>query len=69
MHVERMLKRVSLTAWVRMKMKYKVKLIFKYSDVVHVEADSEKEAVSLAINECMEEYECFYDAEISEEDE
>ena len=28
-------------------MKYKVKLIFKYSDVVHVEADNEKEVLKI----------------------
>jgi hypothetical protein len=46
--------------------KYKVKLIFKYSDVVHVEAVDEKEAIRLALEECQEQYECFYDAEIEE---
>jgi len=47
--------------------KYRVKLIFKYSDVVHVEADNEKEAVSMAMESCQEEYECWYDAEVTEE--
>ena len=47
--------------------KYKVRLVFKYSDVVHVEARSEKEAVAAALEECCEEYECFYDAEVEEE--
>ena len=46
-------------------MKYEVKLIFKYSDVVHVEADTEKEAIELALNDCQEEYESFYDAEVN----
>lgn len=49
-------------------MKYKVKLIFKYSDVVHVEADSEKEAIAKAMDECQEEYESFFDVEVTEED-
>jgi hypothetical protein len=49
------------------KMKYRVKLIFKYSDVVHVDAKDEKEAVSLALDECEEMYESFYDAEVTEE--
>lgn len=44
--------------------KYKVKLIFKYSDVVHVEAESEEEAIRVATDECDEQYECFYDAEV-----
>jgi hypothetical protein len=48
-------------------MKYRVKLIFKYSDVVHVEADSPKDAERKALSECCEEYESFYDAEITEE--
>jgi hypothetical protein len=47
--------------------KYRCYLVFKYSDVVHVEAESAKEAESLALQECEEAYECFYDAEISEE--
>jgi hypothetical protein len=49
-------------------MKYKVKLIFKYSDVVHVEADNEKDAIRQALDECKEQYECFYDAEIESEE-
>ena len=48
-------------------MKYAVKLIFKYSDIVHVEAENEKKAIGKALSECQEEYECFYDAEINEE--
>ena len=50
-------------------MKYKVKLIFKYSDVVHVEADadSEKEAIEKALQDCHETYESFYDAEVERE--
>jgi len=48
-------------------MKYRVKLIFKYSDVVHVEAESEKEAIALALEEAQEEYESFYDAEVMED--
>lgn len=49
-------------------MKYKVKLIFKYSDIVHVEAENEKEAIGKALEDCKEEYECFYDTEVEEED-
>ena len=48
-------------------MKYAVKLIFKYSDIVHVDADDKDSAVAKAMKECEEEYECFYDAEITEE--
>lgn len=48
-------------------MKYEVKLIFKYSDIVHVEAENEKEAIEKAMQECEEQYECFYDCEINEE--
>ena len=44
--------------------KYKVRLIFKYSDTVHVVATDEKEAISKALDVCHEEYECFYDAEV-----
>lgn len=47
--------------------KYKVKLIFKYSDIVHVEAKDEEEAEQLALEECQEEYESYYDNEITEE--
>jgi hypothetical protein len=46
--------------------KYKVKLIFKYSDTVHVWAKNEQEAIEKAMKECHEEYECFYDAEVEE---
>lgn len=46
---------------------YKVKLIFKYSDIVHVEAESEEDAISIALKECQEEFESFYDSEVSEE--
>ena len=45
---------------------YKVKLIFKYSDVVYVNAENEKEAVEYALPQCMEEYESFYDAKVTE---
>ena len=47
--------------------KYAVKLIFKYSDVVHVEACSKAEAISMALDECEEQFECFYDAEVEPE--
>ncbi len=30
-------------------MKYAVKLIFKYSDTVHVEADNKEDAISMAM--------------------
>ena len=48
-------------------MKYAVKLIFKYSDIVHVEANNKEDAIKEAMKECCEEYECFYDAEVNEE--
>jgi len=49
-------------------MKYRVKLIFKYSDVVHVEADNKEEAIKEALESEFEEmFECFYDAEVNEE--
>ena len=48
-------------------MKYRVKLIFKYSDVVHVEADNEEDAIKKAMFDCDEQYESFYDADVSEE--
>lgn len=44
--------------------KYKVKLSFIYSDVVHVEADNAKDAERKALEECREEYECFYNSDI-----
>ncbi len=47
-------------------MKYKVKLIFLYTDTVEVEADNKKDAVDKATDNCEEQYECFYDAEVSE---
>lgn len=47
--------------------KYRVKLKFIYSDVVHVEADNEEEAEGEAMKHCQEEYECYYDCEIEEE--
>lgn len=47
--------------------KYKVKLIFKYSDIVHVEAKDEKEAIAKALEECDEVFESFYDTEVTEE--
>jgi len=45
---------------------YQIKLTFKYSDTVSVEAESEKEAIKLALESAEEEYECFYDAEVME---
>ena len=47
--------------------RYKVKLTFKYSDIIHVEADNEPEAISRALLECEEEYESFYDAKVENE--
>jgi hypothetical protein len=49
-------------------MKYRVKLMFQYSDVVHVEANSEKEAIALALEDCHEDYEMFMDTEVTTED-
>ena len=48
-------------------MKYKVKLVFVYTDIVHVEAKDEKEAIEKALPECQEQYESFYDAIVEEE--
>lgn len=47
--------------------KYKVKLKFIYSDIVHVEAENEKQAIEIAFGDCCEQYENFYDAEVAEE--
>ncbi len=49
-------------------MKCKVKLTFQYSDVVYVEAGSEKEAIQKALTECNEQYESFSDAHVTIED-
>jgi len=49
-------------------MKFRVKLIYKYSDVVHVEADDKDDAIIKAMEEANEQYECFYDAEVTEEE-
>ena len=43
---------------------YEVKLTFLYSDIVHVKAVSKEEAVSVALNFCHEQYECFYDSDV-----
>lgn len=48
--------------------KYKVKLIFKYSDVVHVEAKNKEDAIKKALEDCNEQFECFYDAEVREDE-
>ena len=48
-------------------MKYCVKLKFIYSDTVHVEAENEKDAIDKALDDCHEEYECFYDYKVEEE--
>lgn len=47
--------------------KYEVKLTFKYSDIVHVEAENKKQAIEMALEECNEQYESFYDADVKEE--
>ena len=47
--------------------KYKVKLMFVYSDIIHVEAENEREAEYLAFKECNEEYDYYYDSKIEEE--
>lgn len=47
--------------------KYKVRLVFKYSDVVHVEANSEKEAIEKAMVDCDEQYESFVEAVVRED--
>lgn len=48
--------------------KYAVKLVFKYSDVVHVEAENEKEAINKALEECEEQFDCLWDAKVRVED-
>ena len=48
-------------------MKYRVTLKFLYSDVVHVEADSKREAEQKALAECEEAYECFYESKVEHE--
>lgn len=46
-------------------MKYTVKLIFRFTEIVTVEADSEREAKELAITESEgPEYECWEDSQI-----
>jgi len=44
--------------------KYKVKLIFKYSDVVIVEAEDEEDAIEKATAECHGQFKCFFDAKV-----
>lgn len=46
---------------------YKVKLKFIYSDIVHVEAENEEQAIEIAMPFCQAEYECFLDAEVEKE--
>lgn len=50
-------------------MKYQVKLIYKYSDTIEVEADSEEEAIEKAQSspDIEETYESYYYAEATEE--
>ena len=50
------------------KKKYRCKLSFLYTDIVHVEADNEDEAEKLALKDCHEEYDTYYDAKITEEE-
>ena len=47
--------------------KYRVKLEFIYSDVVHVEAENEEMAEESAMLACNEEYECYHDCTVTEE--
>ncbi len=47
--------------------KYKVKLEFIYSDTVHVEAEDRRKAIKLALEECHEDYDYFYDSTVEEE--
>jgi hypothetical protein len=48
--------------------KYKVRLEFRYSDVVHVEAESEKEAEMKALDQSEPMYEAYVDTTITEEE-
>ena len=47
--------------------KYKVKLEFCYTDIVHVEAVDEEEAEEKALDGCQEEYDRYLDCQITEE--
>ena len=48
--------------------KYAVKLTFKYSDIIHVEASNKEEALAKALSsDFCEEYESFYDSQVEEE--
>ena len=47
--------------------KYKVELKFIYSDIVHVEAEDESDAILEAMKDCHEQYECFYEHFVIEE--
>ena len=44
---------------------YEVRVVFKYSDTVRVKAKNEDAAISAAVQESEEEYECFYDAHVA----
>jgi hypothetical protein len=46
--------------------KYRVKLIFRYTDTVEVEAENSEEAVGRALDECNEQYECLEDSRVTE---
>lgn len=49
-----------------MKKKFKVTLIFKYKDVVEVEAENEEEAEELAMDKSNEQFWCHEDTIIEE---
>jgi hypothetical protein len=46
--------------------KYKVKVIYKYSDTVEVEAKNPEDAIKAANLIADEDFESFYDAEVEE---
>ena len=43
---------------------YRVKVTYKYSDTVEVEAENREEAMALAPEQADERFECLYDCEI-----
>jgi hypothetical protein len=47
-------------------MKYKVKIEYIYTDTVEVEANSEYEAKTIALNECEEQCSHLYDLTVEE---
>lgn len=46
--------------------RYKVKVIYKYSDTIDVEAESKEEAEKIALEECNEQCEILYDVIVTE---